>query len=438
MIREQDYALVAIDALQPHPENPRRGDVGAIARSVKANGFYGAVVAQQGTGYILAGNHRWEAARREGLTQVPVLWVECTDEEARRILLVDNRTNDAAGYDDEALAKLLDEIRATDGLDGTGWTPEAFDALIAGLGEGVMGGNAAGARGAGEDGTDSAAVNLPAETEDALSAVDRAEELQQKWRIEQGQLWVIPSATLPGREHRILCGDSTSIESISRLLNGSQPVLMATDPPYGVKYDSSWRAEYSSGEYSVGAIANDDRADWTEVWERWGVPVLYVWHGGLHADVVSASLKTAGYEIRSQIIWNKAVMVFGRGAYHWKHEPCWYAVKKGRNANWQGDRKQTTVWDCGNGSGAGRTGDTADDFHAAHISQKPVELFRRPILNHTERGDVVAEPFSGSGSQLVAAEQLGRVCVAMELEPKFVAVALERMAALGCKPRLAD
>lgn len=203
-----------------------------------------------------------------------------------------------------------------------------------------------------------------------------------------------------------------------------------------MKYDSSWRAEYSSGEYSVGNIANDDRADWTDVWRLWSPEVLYVWHGGLHADVVAASLKEAGFEIRAQIIWNKSVMVFGRGHYHWKHEPCWYAVKKSATANWMGDRSQTTVWDCGNGSGAGRTGDSADDFHAEHISQKPVDLFRRPIRNHTVPGDAVAEPFAGSGSQFVAAEQLGRLCLGMEFDPKYVAMILERLSALGLEPKL--
>lgn len=139
-IRNQDYALVPVGELRPHPANPRKGDLGAIARSVQVNGFYGAVVAQRGTGYILAGNHRWRAARGEGLRQVPVLWVDCTDEDARRILLADNRTNDVAGYDEDALAKLLDGMRAGEGLEGTGWTPEAFDQLIAGLGNAVMGG----------------------------------------------------------------------------------------------------------------------------------------------------------------------------------------------------------------------------------------------------------------------------------------------------------
>lgn len=151
-VREQRYELAAIDAVRPHPSNPRRGDVAAIARSVAANGFYGAVVAQRATGYILAGNHRWEAAKREGLGQVPVVWLDCSDEEARRILLADNRTNDVAGYDEEALAKLLDELRADDGLAGTGWTPADLDALVQSLGDGVLGKGVSGPESAGGGG----------------------------------------------------------------------------------------------------------------------------------------------------------------------------------------------------------------------------------------------------------------------------------------------
>jgi DNA modification methylase len=234
--------------------------------------------------------------------------------------------------------------------------------------------------------------------------------------------------------HRLKCGDSTSADDVGQLLQGQRPALMATDPPYGVKYDSEWRHKYSGGEYSVGTIANDDRSDWTDVWKLWAPPVLYVWHGGLHARSVAANLEEAGYELRAQIIWNKSVMVFGRGHYHWKHEPCWYAVKIGETATWAGDRSQHTVWDCGNGSATGRTGDAADDFHAAHISQKPVELFRIPMRNHTAPGDLVAEPFAGSGSQFVAAEQLGRLCYGVELEPKYVAVILERLVGLGLEP----
>lgn len=410
-IINQEYELVPVDALTPHPQNPRKGDTVVIAESIVHNGFYGAVVAQKSSGFIIAGNHRLQAAIDTGATEVPVIWVDADDEQALRILLADNRTNDLAGYDDNVLAQVLKSLES---IEGTGYDQAAVDEIIASV-DGV-------AEDASGDGPE---VRL-----------DRAEELLAKWKVQPGQLWSIPSKSLPGKYHRLLCGDSTVATDVERLLAGAKPVLMATDPPYGVKYDSEWRAKYSSGNYSVGKIANDERSDWREVWPLWGVPVLYVWHGVLHTASVAESLTACGFELRAQIIWNKSVMVFGRGAYHWKHEPCWYAVKKGANANWQGDRSQTTVWDCGNGSGAWRTGDQADDFHAGHISQKPVELFRRPILNHASKGDVLAEPFSGSGSQFVAAEQTGRLCYGMELEPKFVAVILERISEMGLKPRL--
>lgn len=135
-VRQQQYALVAIDAVKPHPANPRRSDVDAIAHSVEENGFYGAIVVQRSSGYILVGSHRWDAARRASLRELPVVWLECSDAEAKRILLVDNRSSDAAGYDDKALAELLDEVRAQcEGLDGTGYSQEAFDALIQTMGD---------------------------------------------------------------------------------------------------------------------------------------------------------------------------------------------------------------------------------------------------------------------------------------------------------------
>src|SRR5260221_8662270 len=120
-IRNERYELVAIDSLQLHPKNPRRGDVGAIAKSMVANGFYGAVVAQKGTNYILAGNHRWRAAKGEGATEVPVLWVDVDERTARRILLADNKTSDDANYDEEALARILEEVRNDDDFAGTGY-----------------------------------------------------------------------------------------------------------------------------------------------------------------------------------------------------------------------------------------------------------------------------------------------------------------------------
>jgi len=124
------YEVVAIERLRPHPKNPRRGDVGAIAKSIAKNGFYGAVVAQTSTGHILAGNHRFEAAKREGATELPVVWVDVDDKTARRILLADNKTNDEAGYDDMVLARTLEECRNDDDFTGTGYTEADFEALM--------------------------------------------------------------------------------------------------------------------------------------------------------------------------------------------------------------------------------------------------------------------------------------------------------------------
>lgn len=418
IVLKQNYEIVDVDRLIVHPDNPNRGDLSAISTSIATNGFFGAVLARRSTREVLAGNWRLEAAKREGLNSLPVIWVDCTDSEARRILLADNRTRDLATYDEEALAQILTEARSAEGgLDGTGFNQSDLDELILSAGDALLDG----------DGDQAPEAR-----------VDVAEELLRVWNVTKGQVWEIPSLRQSGQIHRLMCGDSTSKPDVEKLLAGHQPVLMATDPPYGVKYDSTWREEFSGGEYSSGAIANDDRADWGEVWSLWGASILYIWHGGLHAGIVAKSIVDAGFQIRAQIIWNKSVMVFGRGAYHWKHEPCWYAVAKGAIANWQGDRSQTTVWDCGNGSGAGKTGDELDEYHAGHISQKPVELFRKPIRNHTRPGDFVVEPFAGSGSQFVAAEQLGRLCFGMEFEPKFVAVILDRLSRMGLEPKLVN
>src|SRR5205823_868950 len=132
---------------------------------------------------------------------------------------------------------------------------------------------------------------------------------------------------------------------------GGVPHLMVTDPPYGVKYDADWRnrASRANGRpiagRAVGKVENDDRADWTPAWELFPGDIAYIWHGALFASVVQASIETAGFALRTQIIWNKAHFVISRGDYHYRHEPCWYAVRKGRAGRWSGDRSQTTVWD---------------------------------------------------------------------------------------------
>ncbi len=231
-------------------------------------------------------------------------------------------------------------------------------------------------------------------------------------------------AAEPTSDHRITCGDSTDAAIVTLALGGHKPHLMVTDPPYGVEYDATWRGKAghaTMGKNRTGIVHHDDRADWREAWALFPGSIAYVWHGGLMAGVVAESLTSCGFVLRSQIIWNKTVMAMGRGDYHWKHEPCWYAVKG--TGVWEGDRKQTTVWDFASplhimgGSKETKT---------AHPTQKPVECMKRPIENNSSPGDWVYDPFSGSGTTIIAAEMAGRRCAAIELHPQYVDLAVRR------------
>jgi DNA modification methylase len=185
-----------------------------------------------------------------------------------------------------------------------------------------------------------------------------------------GNLWLL------GR-HRLLCGDATSAADVARLLDGARPHLMVTDPPYGADYDPAWRNEAGvSTTLRTGRVANDDRADWREAWALFPGDVAYVWHAGVHARTVIESLEAAGFAIRSQIVWAKPRLVLGRGDYHWQHEPCLYAVRRGATGHWQGARDQTTLWQIAM-VGA------EDDAETVHGTQKPLECMRRPIVNNS-------------------------------------------------------
>ena len=390
IILNQKSELVAVGKLKEHPRNPRKGNLAAVIESIRANGFYGVIVAQRSTSYVLAGNHRLMAARELGFDKVPVVWVDVDDDQALRILLADNRTSDLAEYNDQILAELLEELAGTDrGFEGSAYTDFDLSKLLQDL--------------------------TPREPKPAPPRVDIAGELLDKWKVERGQLWKL------GR-HRIICGDSTDPNDVGRLLGKDVPELMVTDPPYGVDYEPDWRGDWRlkhggspNNDLKSGVVSNDDRADWTAAWELFPGSVAYVWHAaGANSVVVFHSLEAAGLEAKQQIIWTKENFALGRGAYHYKHEPCWYAVRKGKTSLWQGDRSQHSVWEI----------PSREDSGHGHATQKPLECMRRPILNH--KSEFVYEPFSGSGTTLIACEELGRKCLAVELEPKYVAIALER------------
>ena len=378
----------ALDALIPYARNARthsEDQVALIAGSIREFGFNNPVLVDGANG-VIAGHGRLLAARKLGLTSVPVIELaHLSEAQKRAYVLADNKLAERAGWDGEMLALEAGDLGAL-GVDlmSLGFEAAEIDALFA------------------DSTLDPREEETPAPPADPVSR--------------PGDLWVLGP-------HRLLCGDATDPAAVARLLGDVRPHLMVTDPPYGVSYDPGWRnATGGAKTKRIGKVLNDDRADWRGAWALFPGEVAYVWHGALHAGAVAESLTASGFEIRSQIIWAKERLVMSRGHYHWQHEPCWYAVRG--KGHWSGDRKQTTLW---------RIPNRDQDAETIHGTQKPVECMRRPLLNTSGRGQAVYEPFSGSGTTLIAAETTGRACMAMELDPAYVDVAVRRWEAFTGK-----
>lgn len=256
-----------------------------------------------------------------------------------------------------------------------------------------------------------------AETNEGLTDPDEVPDTPENPITQPGDVWTLG-------KHRIVCGDSTEADTVAKCLNGVKPHLMVTDPPYGVEYDPDWRNKAIRADAgrpngrAIGTVMNDGRSDWTEAWALFPGDVAYCWHAGLHASNTQMAFEACGFELRSQIIWAKSMFAIGRGHYHVQHEPCYYMVrsKQGATGHWQGDRKQTTLWQI----------DKPRKNETGHSTQKPVECMKRPIENNSSPGQAVYEPFSGSGTTIIAGEMTGRAIHAIELSPAYVDVAVKR------------
>ena len=378
-----------VGQLVPYARNARthsEDQVAQISASITEFGFTNPILIGEDS-VIIAGHGRLMAAQRLGLSEVPVIVLAHLNAAQRRALVVaDNKIALNAGWDTEILLEQIELIRA-DGfdIDLVGFSDDELGELLAEI-------EAPETAGAieGED-------DIPAPPADPVSR--------------PGDLWMLG-------HHRLLCGDSTVATDVERVLAGVTPLLMVTDPPYGVEYDPSWRNQAgASATKRTGKVLNDDRADWREAWALFPGDVAYVWHGALHATTVADSLIASGFNIRSQIIWAKDRLILSRGDYHWQHEPCWYAVRAKGKGHWAGDRKQTTLWHITSRD---------QDAETVHGTQKPVECMRRPVLNNSSPGQAIYEPFMGSGTTLIAAETTGRTCLGIELNPAYVDVAIER------------
>lgn len=374
-----------LERLIPYVRNPRKNDqaVDRMCAAIREFGFRIPVVARS-DGTVVDGHLRLKAAIRLGLPDVPVaLADDLTEAQIKAFRLLANRSAAWAEWDDELLALELQDLRGID-----------YDLALTGFDAGEL-------RSLLDDGPATGLTDEDAAPDPPATPVTKP-----------GDLILLGS-------HRLLCGDATKAEHVARLLDGTRPHLMVTDPPYGVEYDPSWRnAAGVSATKRTGKVTNDDRADWREAWSLFPGDVVYVWHAAVHATTVAESLIGCGFDIRAQIVWSKNRFALGRGDYHWQHEPCWYGVRKGGRSHWQGARDQSTLWSI---APIG-----TEDAATAHGTQKPVEAMRRPIVNNSERGDLVYEPFAGSGTTLIAAETVGRSCFAMEVDPGYCDVVVER------------
>ncbi|MGA2716887.1 MAG: DNA modification methylase [Bryobacteraceae bacterium] len=373
--------------LKPYCRNLRENDhaVAKMVESINTYGFKIPVLAL-GNGEVIDGHLRIKGAQQAGMEEVPVVLCDGWSEaKVKAFRLLVNRSATWADFDPELVGLELQDLKALDfDLSLTGFDPHEIDEFLFG--------------------------DLAGEKEEEAPAV------QEDGVTRAGDLWILGS-------HRVLCGDATSAAGVERLFGSASPALMVTDPPYGVAYDPGWRDRAGLGKpRQSGAVANDDRVDWTAAYRLFPGDVAYVWHAGVHGSEVASGLEAAGFRIRAQIVWAKQHFALSRGDYHWQHEPCWYAVREGKPSAWSGDRTQSTLWEVANLNPFGGSSEKA----TGHGTQKPLELMRRPMLNNSVRGAIVYDPFLGSGTTLIAAETTDRSCYGLDIDPRYVDVVIRR------------
>lgn len=381
-----------ISELQAYARNARTHSpeqVDQIKASMLEWGWTAPVLVDE-LGVLIAGHGRILAALQLGYDTVPVMTARgWTEEQKNAYRIADNQIPLNAGWDPKLLRLELQDLKLA-----------GFDLGLTAIGQ----------------------VELVSFLADKKRDPEETPEPELVPITRAGDVWLL------GR-HRLVCGDCTDAAVVAVANGNLYPKLMDTDPPYGVNYDPTWRRNIRGQIKDVratGQVQNDHEADWTLAWKLFKGDVAYVWHGALHAGEVEANLKDADFEIRSQIIWGKPSFAISRGDYHWQHEPCFYAVRKGRPGGFVGDRSQSTLWLFPGRNPMGRGVETKADEFTGHGAQKPVEAMKRPIDNNTREGDVVYDPFVGSGTTIIACELTARRCVAIDVDPIYCDVSVRR------------
>ena len=374
-----------VDQLRPYGRNPRTHDddqIAQIAASIIEFGWTNPVLVSA-DGDVIAGHGRLEAARRLSLDTVPVVILDhLTPAQRRAYVIADNQLALNAGWDEARLSAELQALLADDfDLSLLGFGDGEIDKLLAADADGEEGG----------DGGGPPAEEIP---EPPINPASRA-----------GDLWILG-------EHRLLCGDSTKNEDVRRLMNGERAALFATDPPYLVDYDgNAWDDSSQGAELYDGFIATavaeaiNDNAAW------------YCWHASRRQAMLEACWEKAGAFVHQQIIWVKDRGVLTRSHYLWKHEPCFMGWRRPNRPPKVADQTLPSTWEMPS---------FTKDERPDHPTPKPLDAFGIPMRQHVARGGLCYEPFSGSGSQIMAGEANGRRVFAMEISPAYVDVAVER------------
>lgn len=371
-----DIQIKQLTEIKPYERNPRKNDeaVKYVAESIKNFGFKVPIVIDK-DGIIVAGHTRYKAAKKLNMTEVPCIVADdLTDEQIKAFRLADNKVAEKAEWDFDLLDIELDGILDID-MESLG-----FDFSIE--------------------------EEEPEAVEDEFDG-----ELPEEPYVKQGDLYQLGN-------HRLLCGDSTMIDHVEKLMGGELADLLLTDPPYNVDYEGKTKDKLkiendkmdndSFRQFLVDAFTNADMV------MKPGA-VFYIWHADSEGYNFRGACADTNWKVRQCLIWAKNSMVMGRQDYQWKHEPCLYGWKEGAGHLWASDRKQTTILNFDR--------PTKNDLHP---TMKPIPLFDYQIKNNTKGGDIVLDLFGGSGTTIMACEQNGRRAFTMEFDPRYAQTIIER------------
>ena len=385
MTTTTEFQLVDINKLVPYANNARTHNKEQILKlrsSLREFGFVNPVIIDREYN-VLAGHGRIMAAKEEGITEVPCVYADhLTEAQKKAYILADNRMALDAGWDEELLSVEMQELQEL-----------GFDLSMTGFDEKEL--------------TDLLGADADGEAKE--DDFDLSTALEKAAFVQRGDIWTV------GR-HKLMCGDATSAEDVSALMGDTKANLILTDPPYGVSFKSAsgltiQNDSMKNEEFYTFLLSSFQRM--AEHLEKGGS--AYVFHADTEGLNFRKAFIDAGFHLAGCCIWVKDSLVLGRSDYQWQHEPVLYGFMQNGKHHWYSDRKQTTIWNY-----------DKPKRNKDHPTSKPLDLLGYPIQNSSQENSVVIDTFGGSGSTLMACEQLNRICYMMELDPKYASVILRR------------